>query len=36
MECPDCKVEMEELLTFIPIVFKCPLCGIEIEDGEEG
>lgn len=34
-KCPDCKEELE-LLTemFEEPVYKCPICGVEYEEGE--
>ena len=35
MNCPDCKIPMEDMHCWVTPVWKCPKCGIEIEEGDE-
>lgn len=31
MKCPDCNADMVPDFAYDPVVFKCPVCKIEVE-----
>lgn len=36
MDCPDCKIPMTKIDKYQDGVHKCPRCGVEISEDDDG